>query len=232
MVLSIPKYIEEAGVIGAPLTYKWEDDNHRNYWAPGVPALEYKIGKCAGRAVVTLSAGIAEWVAWRLSEFLEDNTLFDCIEAVYASVIDWRYFNPPSQPIKWGKGPVRGPADVTRYLLVKAVDEASGDEDVAERAVALAKLVEHVLPDSVKSFRKWRNEAIARLRKIEPLDLDEPDGNPVPREVLDPNFEFKPEESAKLLAKFLKSLDYRKNAYLSSPEKMLKAGFKGTPYQL
>jgi hypothetical protein len=232
MGLSIPKYIEEEKEIGAPLIYEWDDESHRAYWAREVPALENKVGKISARSCVVFSAGIGEWVAWRLSKHSNDRSLLDCTEAVYASAVDWSYFNPPTNPLKWRKGSVYGPMDVARYLLIKIIRRASGDEDIADLAVCLSNLVEHLLPDSRKPFRKWRDQVLIRLRKFEPLDLNEPDGNPVSRGVLDPDLEFKPEMSAKLLAMYLKGLDYKKNPYLSPPEKMMKAGFEGIPYQL
>jgi hypothetical protein len=57
-------------------------------------------------------------------------------------------------------------------------------------------------------------------------------GVPVPREILDPDFDYEPEKAEGLLARFLNDLDPNENPYLSPPEEMIKAGFEGTPYSL
>ena len=57
-------------------------------------------------------------------------------------------------------------------------------------------------------------------------------GLPVPRELLDPKMTVKPQTVGKLLERYLKGLDYKKNPCLRSPAEMRKAGFKGKPYTL
>jgi len=54
----------------------------------------------------------------------------------------------------------------------------------------------------------------------------------VAREALDPDFDYKPEVARKLMADFLRGVDYTKNPYLRSPKDMLEDGFEGTPYTL
>jgi hypothetical protein len=229
-MLEIPTYIKEAEVQKAPLTYEWDSDNDRNHWAAAVPALERKIGKVEHRSVVLFCAGTAGWIAWRLSGHTDDPSLFNCIEATYASVVDWRYFNRPKK-FKIGKGPIQGPKEVAIYLLAKSVDRAGRGMYVADIGGFLCKLVEHVLPGSVKPFRAWRDEVLDRLRKLEPHHPDKPTGNPVPREILNPGAEFKRSDLPKLLAAFVRTLDYKKNPYLSPPDKMAANGFKGVPYK-
>lgn len=232
MAFSTPKYIEDAGIAGYPVNYEWAPSRARSYWAHGVAPLERKIGKIAIRSRVVLIAGISDWVARRLSKHSEDHSLFDCIEAVYASAIDWRYFNPPNKPIKWRKDPVLGPMDVAVYLLTETLDRAKSEEYVADMAVYACNLVEHVLGDKVRSFRSWRNRVVERLQKLEPFNLSEPKGHPVPKEILDPEFDLKPKDATRLLGTFLARLDAKDNPYLTPPEKMLQAGFEGIPYQL
>lgn len=236
--LPIPEYLKKESEVDELPDYEWDCDNHRNYWSRGVPALENKIGKCANRAVVTFSAGIAEWVAWRFTKYPKVSSLFNCIEAVYASVIDWSYFNATGSPIirgkkiNWGKDSVEGPINVAQYLLRESIKRASREQYVADIPVFLSRLVEHVCSHDIKPFRKWRNEVIVRLQEIEPLDLNNQNGSTLPKEILDPDIKLKPEVTKELIEKFLNSLDHKSNPYLNSPEKMLKAGFEGTPYEL
>ena len=230
----IPKYIVATGIVDALLEHDCDDNDPELMYDEEVPRLEVRISKLSFRATVALAAGFAEWVAWRMSKHSDDQMLFNYIEAIWAAVVDWHYIEPkdnPEENLLWAnwQGPVRGPMCATASVLSEAVNSAMDEEPASPEAVRLSNLVEHVIPN-VKSFRKWRNQAIDRLTKLYPVDDNEPTGIPVPKEVLDPSFDFKPEISTKLIDRYLKSLDYRKNPYLRSPQEMQKAGFKGTPY--
>lgn len=54
----------------------------------------------------------------------------------------------------------------------------------------------------------------------------------VSREVLDPNYSYKPELARDLLSSYLCNIDYEKNPFLFSPSDLIQDGFKGTPYNL
>ncbi len=54
----------------------------------------------------------------------------------------------------------------------------------------------------------------------------------MPREALDPDFDFKPEMAPALFGAFLKRLDYKANPFLRTPEEMRKLFFEGVPYEL
>jgi hypothetical protein len=71
---------------------------------------------------------------------------------------------------------------------------------------------------------------MARLEFYYQRQTDETLGDVVPREALDPNFDFNPERTQFLIDRFLADLSRRTNPFLSSPEKMLEGGFVGTPY--
>jgi hypothetical protein len=55
-------------------------------------------------------------------------------------------------------------------------------------------------------------------------------GTPMPRETLDPDFEYTLDQGPALIDAFLHRLDPGQNPYLCSPQEMLDNGFSGTPY--
>ena len=162
----IPAYIENTGVVKAPLTYEWKDEDHRTYWAFEAPSMRRQISRMNDQSVIALGAGIAEWAAWRLGTHAEDQTLFFAIEATWAAVVDWRYFELKRSPretvkLKDWTGPVRRPLALAASFLSGAVEQASRGKSMLEEVVILTHLTEHILPDR-SAFRKWRDAAVLR----------------------------------------------------------------------
>ena len=74
-----------------------------------------------------------------------------------------------------------------------------------------------------------------RFDALYPRDSEDEVGEVVPREAVDPENEFSVESTEYLIQKFLISLDYSSNIFLSSPNEMLEEdedgkSFQGTPY--
>src|SRR5262249_50139405 len=96
----------------------------------------------------------------------------------------------------------------------------------------VAVLARHVLP-ATKPFDAWLKPILSRLAALYPgIGVPDSLGTPVPREALDPAFDFRPEQTTDLLRAFLARLDPAQNPFLRTPAEMAQAGFKGTPYKL
>lgn len=232
MALKIPKYIELTGIVDTPITHDWDNANPLKAYYCEDSRLEHRIAGTSDRGVIALSAGFAEWVAWRMQKHVADPVLFQLIEAIWASIVDWRYIRPFGllKREEWN-GPLGGPIWAAANLLRKVKKLISGNEFAWPEAVCLSYLVLHVIPDP-KPFKDWRRFAIRRLVATYPQNKDDLLGEPVPREITDPDFEYKPEMAKDLLGSFLEKIDPSENPYLSAPKEMLEAGFKGTPYSL
>lgn len=232
-MIIIPRVVNDAGVMDAPITYKWPQSPFDAYGDES-PRLEAKIAKISVRGIIALSAGVSEWIAWRLSKHVNDPLLFNYIMAAWANIVDFKYLehkNNPRKTLKWDNwsGPLREPICATARKLGDAVRAALFDLSIANETVYLCNLAELVLPDA-KLFRQWRNWAIERLVKITSYTQENELGVPVPREALDSKYDFKKEMSDQLIDSYLKTLDYKNNPYLRSPEEMTKDGFDRTPY--
>ena len=181
---------------------------------------------------------MAEWIAWRLSQHTEEMILFNYIEASKAGVIDWDYIDLGKgskrytrlKKKEW-KGNILGPMHDATEILIDALYNAKRSMSVAEYTVYMANLTEYILPDKVPQFREWRNFVITRFTELDPLDLDNPFGNAIPSEALDPTIKFKPSMSKKLLQAFVENLEFENNPCLKTPQRMIDDGFEGSPYK-
>lgn len=236
MILQIPKYIDSLRIDTSPVVHTWDDQKPREHYLGNDARLMHQFEEIATRGQIALSAGMAEWVAWRLSTHSRDETLFQVIEAIWAFAIDWRYLKNlkvHKQKMIWEGwlGPVRGPLCATYHILQTICFDAPRGMAIEPWMVPLSNLAIYVLEDP-KPFKTWRRFAIEQLAKNHPPTKKSPDGVPVPREALDPAFPYKPEMASELISAFLAKLDYMTNPYLQTPEEMKNAGFEGTPYQL
>jgi len=230
MPLLVPGYIQQAGVIDEPLDYVW-DESVKEEILLDQPRLMDRLSEITDRGGLAFCLASAEWILWKLSKKLPDSTPFQLLEAAWAGTIDWLYlksFNPP----EWLDDlpdPIAGTLDQALWLLKEALVAAREGEPPYDRASALSELAIRILkkPDSYKS---WRRFVLRRLAQLYPAREDQQLGEPVPREALDREFDFKPELARALLARFLASLDPARNPYLRSAKEMKAAGFKGTPY--
>jgi hypothetical protein len=93
----------------------------------------------------------------------------------------------------------------------------------------LDNLAQYVITDPAP-YQMWRDRVIERLEALYPWSADDKLGEVVPREALDPDFDFRLEQTESLINRFLATLDYRSNPFLNSPDKILEQGFEGTPY--
>lgn len=236
MILQIPHYIGRLGIADTPILHKWDDQKPREHYLGNDAKLMHQFEKIATRGQIALSAGMAEWIAWRLGKHSRDETLFQVIQAVWASGVDWRYvgnLKTHRQKMKWEDwtGPVRGPLCATYHILQTICFDAPRGMAIEPWMVPLSNLAIYLLVDS-KAFKAWRRSVLERLAKDHPPTKKSPDGVPVPREAIDPEFPYKPEMAGELVAKFLATLDFKANPYLQTPEEMKNAGFSGTPYKL
>jgi hypothetical protein len=231
MSLLIPNYISTTGIVDDHIKHDWGESEEEAF-LDADPRLESRIGAIAYRGVVALSLGSAEWIVWRLSKHIEDPVPLQVIEAMWAAIIDWRYLKWLDIP-DWEElpEPVGGPLDMAFNLLFQIVDLVSRKQFASPEAACISELTLHVLNDP-EPFKEWRRFTIRRLTQMHRRTDDDVLGDPISREVLDPDFDYKPEIGDKLLSNFLRNLDHTQNPYLCSPEEMISDGFDGTPYLL
>ena len=243
MALSLPRYLVAANTQDDSLRYEWDD------WRT-LPALEVvdeelvgRLKRVSQRAVLAFASGTAEWVVHRFSRLCHDPEPWLYLEAAWAMVIDVRYCGLGAEKTTWQEfalknwnGPVRRPIHDALKTLEIAFQQLASEyhSDPTIIAATIATLANHVMPDPLP-YKTWWSQVIGRFESLYPRSSEDPLGDLVPREAVDPGLDFRPEQTEFLINRFLRSLDYRSNIFLSTPDGMLQhfdgeEDFEGTPY--
>jgi hypothetical protein len=236
MTLAVPNYLRAARIQDKSLRYEWDD------WR-ALPALEVidealtsRLKKVSQRAVLAFMCGTAEWIYHRLAKLCDDPTPANYLEGAWAMIIDARYCGCGSGTswqefaVKGWKGPIKRPIEKALTRLEVAIQQlAWEDTDPVRRAGLIVTLATYVMPD-VAPYKQWCDQELERFRLLYPRNPQDQLGDVVPRQAVDPELDFKVDQTEALINKFLASLDYRSNPFLSSPEGMLEEGFPGKPY--
>jgi len=232
MTLPLPAYLERAKVQDRNLRFAWDDHRYELAYTPLDKAARARMERLSQRAILAFAVSCAEWIFYRFRPVSFPPFLDDYIEAAWAAVIDARYANYYLEPRgeEW-QGPDRKPLAVALMLLVDTIVRVENDDHPDIGALSLANLAAHVMTDPTP-FHDWRERIVTRLERLYPLNPRDTRGEPVPREALDPDFDFRPEMAPALIGAFLQRLDYKTNPFLRSPGDMRKLYFDGVPYEL
>ena len=228
-------YIEQAGVLEAPIDYIWKQAYVAGDFCPKDPKLENKISSISSKGVMILSTGFAEWVAWAAHHHFSDPILLNYIEAVRAGTIDWKYLKSLnssgrlSEILKWNEKP-QASILIAMLLLGGMVKEAKKGISNSNRSATLSELALFVTPNK-KAYKKWRRLIVERFVEAYPY-IEGEENRLVPIDALDPNISVTQENSDQLMANFISNLDYEANPFLMSPTEMKGDGFIGAPYEL
>jgi hypothetical protein len=236
-MLTIPNYIEEAAVVGAPIRYKWDDDDLPTFYTES-DRIQSTIAKTTTAGAVALALGCLEWVAWRLSAQSDISLLLHALEAMWAGIVDARYVRSlHDSPMALKHTDWHGAKDGAVYVaymqlrdLQTCVDDKEPASPEASCAVRMARFV---LP-SPKQFDSWWRLVLKRVVDSHP-DREEGDqdiGKPIPREALDPSIVYHRRDDTRYLSAFIKRLDPASNPFLASPREMKRGGFTGKPYEM
>ena len=245
MTLEVPGFLRAARIQDPSLQYLWDD------WAtvPGAnepdEALLARLGRLSQRAVLAFACGTGEWVLWRFEGLCDEQAPRDYIEGAWAMTIDVRYcgygkgtwWENYAYSAKSGwDGPVKRPIRNALGLVEAAIKQrAWAKTDPVKSAGLLSSLASYVMTDPAP-YQKWTHQILERLESLYPRNRIDPLGDVVPRQAVDPDFDFHVEQTELLLNnEFLALLDYRTNRFLSSPAGMSQEddegeSFRGKPY--
>ena len=229
MTLPMPHYIRAADIQENTIKYRWDDWNEERVEGPIDGEMFTRLCEISQRANVALTIASGEWIIYRFGSLLDDPIPLQHIEAAWAQMIDYRYSFPWQFTKETWDGPIRGPVIRAMELVTEAINALEADDQPAFSSASICKLTEHVISKPMP-YQTWRERVVQRLERLYPLDPEEKMGEVVPREALDPEFDFKPEDTKLLVNNFLSSLSHTDNILLHSPKEMLEAGFEGIPY--
>lgn len=227
-MLSTQSFLSNAGIQDRAIHFRWDEWNTEMSDEPVDEELANRFKNLSYRANVVFTIVSADWILTRFTPLVDDTTPRQCLEAAWAQQIDFRYSWDWELDEEW-TGPIKGPIRLAFDKVTWAVQEVRDYRDPSWAAASIAKLAEYVLRDPTPYVR-WRAQIVSRLEGMYQLDADDPLGDVVPPQALDPDFSYDPGEAEKLMNNLLSALDYRTNSLLNSPETMLELDFEGTPY--
>jgi hypothetical protein len=226
MKAAIPKYIENAGIVGAPVKHKWSEDIAADLAESENGKLQTAIDKTHFKGTAALAAAVAEWTLFRFKELADLSMPLNRIEMMWASVVDAKYGRQVEEIDAEDAGPVEGPISLTLDLLNVVYEKyVKLNPRIAEEVVALATVARHVIPTTGRAqFDSWVTAVLKRLAQSFPMDLshynkttkkyDPSYEKPVPRELFDPRRSVTDAEAPALIQKFVKELDPKRNPFL------------------
>jgi len=242
MTLQCPDYIRNSGVVGAPLSFEWNDDIALDHLGSKDenPRLYRAIDECSFKAKVAINALVVEWILWRFVGQTEISDGLLRAEAAWAAVIHPLYARRLAFKLNNGRDPARGVVEMALAVLDRAqIRNTKGSIHLAEMVVKEAMLARRVAPDT-KAFDAWVSDVVRRTVSVFPRSgpydrttevYDAAHEKPVPRQFFDPSFQYSGAAVDQALRDFLKGLDPGANPYLRTADEIRAEGFPGTPYQ-
>lgn len=238
MVLAFPPYITKSQVATSQIRYEWDEWNVNDYFLEVDGDQFDRLDRLSDAANLALAIGCGEWICYRLSPLTNDLDPQHYLEAAWAAIVHPGYCDYIETNDDHWRGPIRGPLNMTLSILNDGIHCRETDPHEATRSCWMYNLAEHVLPQ-VDEFDNWFDNCVERFEKLYPKIEDDdiweegpPFGVPVPREALDLSVPFDPNNGPALIDRFLKSLNFNQNPFLSGPNDVLNApGFNGIPYE-
>ncbi len=243
MTLGVPGYLQTARIQDDTLRYEWDDWDDLPAVTTTDEELLARLPRVSQRAVLAFMCGTAEWIYHRLAKLCDDPAPSDYLEAAWALIVEVRYCgygtgmwwqNYEAETESW-VGPVKGPiGDGLERLEIACQQLALEGTDPVRRAGLIAALATYIMLDPAP-YKRWCELVLDRFEALYARDPEDEMGDVVPRQAVNPEFDFHVEQTEALINQFLGSLDYRANKFLSSPEEMLESEellmrFQGTPY--
>ena len=212
MGLLPPLYVPVEEIKQLPIVHRWDDWDPYEILPEVDPVATDELRSVHNRGITAFAIGCAEWVVYRLENYSDDQVPYDYLEAYWANIMGFDQVDIPVTPNEQWQGAIRGPMAVSLMTVMNTFFMAEEGPPIAECRVAESTVL-HVLSRE-DLFLRWRDAVVARLVTLCPRDEGDPDGPPVPREVLNPGVGLEPRDFPGLVEIFLKQIDYDSNPHL------------------
>jgi len=231
-MLARPKYIEDAGILGSPVSYSWKPYQGIAIAATYPKNVEKIVRGLTLRATLVLGVGIGEWLRWRLDGLTSYHQCPRYVDALWARTVNGLYLKNDHLERPEDKGdPAMGAMLALEQGLYNLLVKVSYDEPERAQSVAeLIPLVRYTMKDTL-AFDNWLKVLLKRFSDNFKIDEDNRGGSLVPRGFLDPTVPLNPESVPKRLDEQMRQIEWKGNPFLASPKEMLAEGFEGKPYR-
>ena len=231
-MLTIPKILDTPEFYDAPLDYKWDEKASDFYSVDAEkPKLENTLDKLNYKAAFGIATALCEWIYWRMHKYIDKPGIPLALEAQWAGLINKHYFYCWSYEGDYISDPIYGPT-YSMWQCVQFItynyeqNNFCTNDDICRLAI----IARHICPDK-KFFDNWLSDALKKSTKLffyketveEPIILKQ--------FFFEDDYNYQTADNIKIINNFLSTLEYKKNNFLNSPEKMLELNFQGTPYK-
>jgi len=242
MAYTLPHYIANQSQPSPVLNYVWDITRGGRDFQYNPTEIIDKMFNATMRSRIALCIGIHEWIVWRYHRLSGDIRPLQIAEAAWCGNIKSAYMIYYELDID-ESGPITSVLFNSMVSVGSVLKYTSEWEDLwVEKLAYLVRMAMHVLPNP-KPFENWLETITDRLLLLYPAPEDDPfedlfndheeerRGPLVAREAIDPSFDYHPDLAPQLLDKFLRSVDYKNNPFLRSPEELMELGIEH-PYRL
>jgi hypothetical protein len=184
-----PPYIPVAEIVSDSDDYEWNHESPFGLVAPADEIVANRLVEVSNRALVAYSVACAEWVVYRLLNYLPDETPFHYLENFWAFVMgrDEHFRFPPELAHEDWLTAQLGPVDCAISSVMNVIYLSQYYGPPGKDAARIAELAKHVLgPIGSPHFSAWHQSTIHTLTIGCPRSPAEPDGPPLPRALVDP----------------------------------------------
>lgn len=214
----IPPYVPTSLIKKERISHKWSN------WDPYELIAEANEDTIQALSTVSLSGilcfviGCIEWATYRCSYDDNYSLPFEYIEAfwVYIAGVEEALPEEATNDDRW-EGPLDGPINllIGKFYTTNHTYDFGGSP--IEAALS-AQVVLHVLHDQ-DPFLSWQSDVLDRLIKYSASDVSEDNFNPLAQQILDPNFDYRPDQVNVLIKNMLLRVDLVSNRFLSHVSK-------------
>jgi len=210
----IPQYIPIEKISMLRVEHDWDDWDPYELLAEPDENTKNKLEMVSSRGITAFSLGCAEWTIYRLSNHFNDPVPHNYIEAFWVFLMGVDDALPPETENDDWEGNIRGPINMALMTTLNTIYLA-GDGPPIQNGALSAQITYHVLGEN-SEFIEWQKEVLERFVKYCLRDEDNPHGDFVPREILDPSIALDELESKKsqFIQDFLNKVDYPDNPFL------------------
>jgi hypothetical protein len=228
-MLSIPEFLKETNV-----QTDW-DNNNQTVDPKSDPETKTRLEKLSYRAIQAFASGSTEWLVYRFDKTTDTKPAWNFIELAWAMIVHLRYGQGPESWMYYSGKNWQGPKPVQKALELLESTFYTFEVEPSLPASKLVSLAKSVLADS-SSYIEWSEKILKRLETFFPYNEEDPLGDVVPREAVDPEFDFQVIQTEELVNNFLSKLDPGVNNFFNSPDVMTEViegetEFKGIPFK-
>lgn len=209
----IPPYIHKSVFNKETISHKWNDWDPYELITDADDDVIQALSKLPLSGMLCFVVGSIEWVVYRCSYDHNYRLPYEYIEAfwVYLAGVESALPEEVTEDDRW-EGALDGPINLVlgKFYTTNHTFDFGGSP---VEAAFPAQVAIHVLHDP-EPFLRWQTEVLCRLNRFYAYKDHPNDFGIIPQQILDPNFDYRPELANSLIKEMLLNIDFASNRFL------------------